>query len=49
MQQATNFVDDNQPWKILKEMELPDYLTCILRNLHVRQEATDSTGHGTMD
>jgi len=31
----------NKPWKILKEMEIPDYLTCLLRNLYVRQEATE--------
>ena len=36
-------------WKILKEMETPDHLTCILRNLNAGQEATVRTGHGTMD
>ena len=36
-------------WKILKEMGLPDHLTCLLRNLHAGQEATDRTGHGTTD
>ena len=36
-------------WKILKEMEIPDYLTCLLRNLYASQEATVRTGHGTMD
>ena len=36
-------------WKILKEMEIPDHLTCILRNLNAGQEATVRTGHGTMD
>ena len=36
-------------WKILKEMEIPDHLTCLLRNLHAGQEATVRTGHGTTD
>ena len=36
-------------WKILKEMEIPDHLTCLLRNLFVGQEATVRTRHGTMD
>ena len=36
-------------WKILKEMGIPDYLTCLLRNLCVGQEATVRTGHGTTD
>ena len=36
-------------WKILKEMGLPDHLTCLLRNLYAGQEATVRTGHGTMD
>ena len=36
-------------WKILKEMGIPGYLTCLLRNLYVGQEATDRTGHGTTD
>ena len=34
-------------WKILKEMGIPDQLTCLLRNLYARQEATVRTGHGT--
>ena len=42
-------VDHNKLWKILKEMGLPDYLTCLLRNLCAGQEATVRTGHGTMD
>ena len=42
-------VDLNRLWKILKEMEIPDYLTCLLRNLYAGQEATVRTGHGTMD
>ena len=36
-------------WKILKEMGIPDHLTCFLRNLYARQEATIRTGHGTKD
>ena len=36
-------------WKILKEMGIPDYLTCLLRNLYSGQEATVRTGHGTTD
>ena len=37
----------NKLWIILKEMEIPDHLTCLLRNLHAGQEATVQTGHGT--
>ena len=36
-------------WKILKEMGIPDHLTCLLRNLYADQEATVRTGHGTPD
>ena len=36
-------------WKILKEMRIPDHLTCLLRNLYTGQEATVRTGHGTTD
>ena len=36
-------------WKILKEMAIPDHLTCLLRNLHAGQEATVRTGHGPTD
>ena len=36
-------------WKILKEMEIPDHLTCLLRNLYAGEEATVRTGHGTTD
>ena len=36
-------------WKILKEMEIPDHLTCLLRSLYASQEATVRTRHGTMD
>ena len=41
--------DHNKLWKILKEMGIPDHLTCPLRNLYAGQEATVRTGHGTMD
>ena len=36
-------------WKILKEIGIPDHLTCLLRNLYAGQEATVRTGHGTRD
>ena len=42
-------MDHNKLWKILKEMGVPDYLTCLLRNLYAGQEATVRTGHGTTD
>ena len=42
-------VDHNNLWKILKEMGIPDHLTCLLRNLYTGQEATVRTGHGTTD
>ena len=42
-------MDQNELWKILKEMRKPDYLTCYLRNLYAGQEATVRTGHGTTD
>ena len=42
-------VDHNQLWKILKQMGIPDQLTCLLRNLYAGQEATVRTGHGTTD
>ena len=42
-------VDHNTLWKILKEMGTPDHLTCLLRNLYSGQEATVTTGHGTID
>ena len=42
-------VDHNQLWKILKEMGIPDHLTCLLRNLYAGQEATLRTRHGTTD
>ena len=46
---AFDCVDHNQLWKILKEMGIPDHLTCLLRNLYAGQEATVRTGHGTID
>ena len=46
---AFDYVDHNKLWKILKEMGIPDYLTCLLRNLYASQEATVRTGHGTTD
>ena len=46
---AFNCVDYNKLWKILKEMGIPDHLTCLLRNLYTGQEATVRTGHGTTD
>ena len=42
-------VDHNKLWKILKEIRIPDHLTCLLRNLYAGQEATVRTGHGTTD
>ena len=42
-------VDHNKLWKILKEMGIPDHLTCLLRNLYAGQEATVRTGHGTTE
>ena len=46
---AFDCVDHNKLWKILKEMGIPDRLTCLLRNLYAGQEATVRTGHGTTD
>ena len=42
-------MDHDKLWKILKEMGIPDHLTCLLRNLYAGQEATVRTGHGTID
>ena len=42
-------MDHSKLWKILKEMGIPDHLTCLLRNLYSGQEATVRTGHGTTD
>ena len=46
---AFDSVDHNKLWKILKEMGIPDHLTCLLGNLFTGQEATARTGHGTTD
>ena len=46
---AFDYVDHNKLWEILKEMGIPDHLTCLLRNLYVGEEATVRTGHGTTD
>jgi len=46
---AFDCVDHNKLWKILKEMGIPDYLICLLRNLYAGQKATVRTGHGTTD
>ena len=46
---AFDCVDYNKLWKILKEMGIPDHLTCLLRNLYAAQEATVRTRHGTTD
>ena len=46
---AFDCVDHSKLWKILKEMGIPDHLTCLLRNLYACQEATVRTGHGTTD
>ena len=46
---AFDCVDHNKLWKILKEMEIPDHQTCLLRNLYVGQEATVRTLRGTTD
>ena len=44
---AFDSVNHNKLWKILKEIGIPDHLTCLLRNLYAGQEATIRTGHGT--
>ena len=46
---AFDCVDHNKLWKILKEMGIPDHLTCLLRYLYAGQEATVKTGHETTD
>ena len=43
---AFDYVDYNKLWKILKEMGIPDHLTCLLRNLYAGQDVTDRAGHG---
>ena len=46
---AFDWVDHNKLWKILKEMRIPDHLTCLLRIMYAGQEARVRTRHGTMD
>ena len=46
---AFDCADHNKLWEILKEMGIPEHLTCLLRNLYAGQEATVRTGHGTTD
>ena len=46
---AFDYVAHNKLWKILKEMGIPDHLTCLLRNLYASQKATARNGHGTTD
>ena len=46
---AFDYVDHDKLWKILKEIGIPDHLTCFLRNLYACQEATLRTGHGTTE
>ena len=46
---AFDCVDHNKLWEILKEMEIADHLTCLLRNVYAGQEATARTRHGTTD
>ena len=46
---AFDCVDHNKLWEILKEIGIPDHLTCLFRNLYAGQEATVRTGHGTTD
>ena len=46
---AFDYVDHNKLWKILKQMRIPDHLTCLLRNMYAGQEAIVRTGHGTTD
>ena len=46
---AFDFVGHHKQWKILKEVVIPEHLTCLLRNLYTGQEGTVRTGHGTTD
>ena len=47
--QKNIYVDHNKLWKVLKDVRIPDHLTCLLRNLYAGQEATVRTGHATTD
>ena len=49
LHQSFDWVDHNKLWKILQEMGIPDHLTCLLRNLYARQDATVRTRYGTTD
>ena len=49
MLKPLTYMDYNKLWKILKEMGVPEHLTCLLRNLYAGKEAIVRTGHGTMD
>ena len=49
MLKTLTVVDHNKLWKILKEMGIPDHLTCLMSNLYAGQKATVRTGRGTMD
>ena len=49
MPKPLTVMDHNELWKILKDMGIPDHLTCLLRNLYAGQEATVRTGHGTTE
>ena len=46
---AFDYVDHSKLWKILKEVGMPNHVTCLLRNLYAGQKATIRTGHGTID
>ena len=46
---AFDCIDHSKPWKMLKEMGIPNHLTCLLINLYAHQAATVKPGHGTMD
>ena len=46
---AFDCVDHNKLWKILREMAIPDHMTCLLRNLYAGQDATGRTRHGKAD
>ena len=46
---SVDCVDHSKLWKILKEIRIPDHLTCLMKNMYADQEATVRTGHGTTD